>query len=485
MLENYEPTASVEEVESALLKGITSSMTSAKEVEPPKLTAVISNFESDSETKFEFDTDFQSKIAALTIRDTAFNTRTLGLISPSYFENAVEAKLVDIALNYFKTYKKSPDIVTLGKLVRDAIDRKLIRSDLIVEVKAKVSAIARADITDSVYAANEVAKFAKYSEMTNAVLASVDLLAVGKYDEIEKKVKTALAIGLQNENPEYDYFKEIESRTKIRRDTLAGLIKPNGITTGIKLLNEMLHHKGWGRKELHSLLGGAKVGKSTALAHFAKVAAFAGHNVIYFTLEMSPKIIGDRLDAAITGHSMKELGLNLNDINEQISAHYDSADIGALKIRDFPSGTMKPSHIRKILEEYKAEGMLFDMCVVDYADIMAPEQRNSDPIENSKNIYLDIRAIAQEYDLAMLTATQTNRTGFTAATSKAEHASEDFNKVRIVDLMISINRTEEEMEKNEARLYFAASRNQKGNFTIRIEQDLEKMRFLTKVLGVT
>ena len=68
-------------------------------------------------------------------------------------------------------------------------------------------------------------------------------------------------------------------------------------------------------------------------------------------------------------------------------------------------------------------------------------------------------------------------------TSKAEHAAEDFNKIRIADLVISINATEEEMAKGEARLFFAASRNQKGEFAIRIKRDLSRGHAVTEVIG--
>lgn len=475
----------LEQAERSLTVAVAESMgISPASTTAPSLSAVVTSDDYEGEDKFKFDAEFQSKVAALVARSTAFNNKTAGLVKPSYFDNAVEAKIVDIALNYFKDYKKSPDVVTLGKLVKDAVSRKLIRSDLVPDLRERVRALAAADISDTDYVAKEVASFARHSEMSNSILASVDLLEAGKYEEIEKRIKNALNTGLREEGTRYSYFKEAESRAKIRRDMVAGLIKPNGITTGIKVLDENLHHKGWGRRELHSLLGGAKVGKTTALLHFGKVAAFAGHNVVYFTLEVSPAIIGDRLDASITGYSMSELNLNLNDIQEQVTNYYESGKVGKFEIHEYATGTMTPSDIRKTLEMHKTEGTNFDMVIIDYADIMAPEYRTSDPIENSKSIYQDIRAIAQEYDCAVLTATQSNREGFKAATTKAEHTSEDFNKVRIVDLMISINRTEEERDKNEARLYFAASRNQKGAFTIRVEQDLDKMIFIKKVLGI-
>jgi replicative DNA helicase len=67
---------------------------------------------------------------------------------------------------------------------------------------------------------------------------------------------------------------------------------------------------------------------------------------------------------------------------------------------------------------------------------------------------------------------------------KGEHVADDYNKVRTVDIMISINVTEEERANGEARLYFAASRNQEGGFTIFIKQELAKMKFIASIVRI-
>ncbi len=85
---------------------------------------------------------------------------------------------------------------------------------------------------------------------------------------------------------------------------------------------------------------------------------------------------------------------------------------------------------------------------------------------------------------AVLTATQTNRAGASKAVAKMDDVAEDFNKIRIADLVISINRTDEERAMGEARLFFAASRNQPGNFSLRISQDLDRMKFVKDIIGV-
>ena len=82
----------------------------------------------------------------------------------------------------------------------------------------------------------------------------------------------------------------------------------------------------------------------------------------------------------------------------------------------------------------------------------------------------------------MLTATQTNREGAKSSVARMEHVAEDFNRIRIADLVISINANEEEKKKGVARLFFAASRNQKGDITVYIRQDFERMQFVKEII---
>jgi replicative DNA helicase len=150
--------------------------------------------------------------------------------------------------------------------------------------------------------------------------------------------------------------------------------------------------------------------------------------------------------------------------------------------------------LRALIQRYKSPrlnkdgtvqpAIIFDMVVVDYADIMQPDFRTNDAIENSKNIWLGLRAIAFEENLAMLTATQTNREGNKSVVAKATDVAEDFNKIRTADIVISINTTDEERAAGESRLFFAASRNQESGFTIFIKQNLAMMRFITSIIRV-
>ncbi|WP_342234671.1 DnaB-like helicase C-terminal domain-containing protein [Inquilinus sp. OTU3971] len=430
---------------------------------------------------YEFDETFQSKIAALVVRDTVFCQRSEGLVKPEFFLNQAEACLVNIGLSYYERYRKAPDRTVFVKLFKDALTDKRIPASIAPEARDKVVALFKTDVSDRDYIVDEVATFAKHQAVAEAIYNSVDLLEKRDFTKIEKSMRVALDTGSMGDFGAYDYFEEIASRTEERLDKLAGKAPPRGIPTGVRALDCELMHEGFGRKELTVFMGGPKSGKTMALVNFAKAASLQGYNVLYVTLEVAARIIGERLDASFSEVALKGLKDKIRDVESKILDLQKRA--GALKIHEFPTGSMKPSDLRRLISFYQARGLMFDIVFVDYGDIMAPEFRTDNPIENSKSIYVDLRGIAVAENIAVVTATQTNREGAKAATAKMEHAAEDFNKVRIADLLVSINATDDERAMNEARLFFAASRNQAGNFTLRIKQDLEKAQFLIRVLA--
>ena len=479
-LEHLSAPAELAQAETAVAELIGKTFTTASEpvVEPVVTTSDES--EKGKVAKFQFDTNFQSHVCRLALRDEAFLNHTAHLLRPDYFEHVGEALLVDIALNHFREYHCLPSHAALNEILRNRVKAKTFRKDdQVATIKAAKDAYS-GSVHDREFFEDKVAEFVRHQAVTQAIYDSVDMINRGQFDKIGLAVKEALDIGVNRESEAYDYFAKIGERTEKRLEKAAGVKGPAGITTGHAALNKLLYHGGWGRKEMVTILGGAKAGKTTALINFGLAAALTGHNVLYLTLEVSEEIISDRLDACVSDIDMKSLRTRIKDVETKVAAM--QARSGKFEIIQYPTGSLTCNHLRQVIERYKAKGIIFDMLVVDYADIMAPNFRYNDPIENSKSVYVDLRAIAVEENLAVLTATQTNRDGYKAAVAKAEHTAEDFNKVRIVDLMISINSTDEERASGEARLYFAASRNQEGGFTVFIKQNLSKMRFIESVI---
>lgn len=446
--------------------------------------AAIELDESEEKVHYTFDGAFQAKIAAMCLRDTTFMQRTDGLIEPDYFENVADATLVNTALRYYRHYKKAPsDFVTLTRLLQRDIEDRVIRSENLPLVRSRTKELWNSDISDRDLVVDEVATFARHQAVSRAILASVGHLDKRDFAEIQRDLQQALNVGAHMEQPVYSYGDMIGARTEERLDRAAGKLPPSGITTGYSALDVHFYHKGWGKRELSVLMGGAKAGKTTALINFAINAAgsTARYNVLYVTLEVSAKIVAERIDANISDQLMFELNENIHTVRAAVEEWHRKS--GRLDIVEFPTGTMRVSDLRRLIEHKKVNGIRYDMVVVDYADLMAPERYTDDTIENSKSVYVSLRALAQIEDVVLLTATQTNREGSKAAVAKMEHIAEDFNKVRIADVVISINKTEEERACGEARLYFAASRNQASGFSVRIKQDIDRMKFCTTVIG--
>lgn len=430
---------------------------------------------------YDFGLDFQTLILGHLFRDATFNLYTDGLVKPEYFSTEVHAALAAIAIKYFKDYKKVPARSSLEVLLKEAFDDKLIKPELKVEVVETLKAAYKEELDAAEYVTDKVAAFAKKQELTKAILKSADLIDKGNYDPVEDLIKNAVAVGKNDDTEQYDFWAEAENRLIHRHDIVAGVIKPNGITTGHKEIDESLYHKGWGRKELSVLMGPAKSGKSMALVGFGMNAALAGYNVLYVSLEVSKEIIADRLESNLSGIKMNDLAMEMRKARDTTIKAKTKA--GHLKIHDYASNTFKPSDLKRLILKYEAKGIKFDLVIVDYADLMAPNHRYNEPRENSRTIYVDLRGIAYEFNCAVLSATQTNRNGFKADIGKMEDVAEDINKARTVDLMISLNRDEHDIANDTSRLYFAASRNQES-VLIKVKSDIGSSRYVKSILEV-
>lgn len=431
---------------------------------------------------YEFDEDFQDKIAGLFSQDTTFAKRVSDLIEPEYFTDAGTAELVRICKAHLLKFGNAPDKSTLVKIIKDLHASKRIRDDVLESLKQAVIKAVKVDLTNAQYVAEEVATFAKQQAIQNAMMKSIPLLEKGEFTKIRELMMTATQVGLSDDFDDYDYYEGVKTRTAKREDEANGTVSKQGITTGYPKIDLHLYHHGWGRKELSCLMGAAKSGKSLALGDFAKNASLKGYNVLYVSLEVAKEILAERIDASLSDTLMKELVKDRAKVEAVVTKMQVNA--GTFKLIDFPSGTLKVSALERTMEKFRDQGHIFDLVCVDYADIMAPERASEDLRDGLRQIYIDLRALAHRWNCAVLTATQTNREGAKATTAKATDVGDDWNKARTVDILIGLNATDAEKQAGEARLFWAMSRNTRDGFTIRIKQDREKMQFLKDVIGV-
>lgn len=435
--------------------------------------------------KYKFDEKFQRALVVLALRDINFMRRADSLLYPQHFDSNANAVLCKMAKDYYSKYKAPLDGSMLKEVLNDYKKAKILKESDLREVIPILKEVYTnsTPLPPSEPIIDKLGEFARSSAVTCAIMKSVDLIEKRDWGKIEKSLRDSLSVGAEDDASTYDYFAEIDKRTKIRENELAGLMPPRGITTGCKQLDDVLYRKGWGRKELSLIMAPAKGGKSMACIYFAKGACIHGHNVLYVTLEVATDIVSARLDACVTDTEMRELTNKSSEVKRRVEGVKSLKNRGLLHIKEYPSGSLKVSNLRRYLESARNKGVQYDLICVDYADLMAPEVKSPNQIENFRQIYVDLRALAFEYNCAILTATQTNREGAKAKVAEMTHVAEDFNKIRTADIVISINTTKEERLKGEARLYFVASRNQESGITLKIKQDIPKMQFISGFIG--
>jgi replicative DNA helicase len=432
-------------------------------------------------TTYTFDESFQKKVLAMMLRDNAFTQRVEGLIVPAYFDTNAHGWLADLVNRHYASYRQVPSGTIVLNEVRKARDSKLLKPELLDEVKDALKFIyGKPDLSNRDYTVEAVSAFALERALEEGLLKSVDLLEKGAFAEIREVMAKACDTGSHDDLTSLDLGASVTERVDARVAKMAGIILPSGITTGHTQLDKELYNTGWGRKELSCLMGGPKSGKSIGLQYFAVKAAEVGNNVLFVTCENSAEITADRMDANIANVDMKELGTNAAKVEAAVKSFNVKA--GALKVHEYPTKTFRPSDLRRLLRRYQSQSIIFDLVVVDYADIMASDTQFSDERFRLADIYGSLRAIAQEENLAMLTATQTNREGAKANTAGKTDVAESIDKTRLVDILISINADADEKARGEARLFFAASRNSEDEIGFRIKSDRSKMRFITKII---
>lgn len=435
-------------------------------------------------TTVTFDNEFKDKALALNLRDRNFCERVDGLIKPEFFESEIDRYILGLVNNHYKKYRINPSPQALAHTYKEDKAAGVIRKELEGPINTKIKDLYKTDISDREYIIDKVAGFVQRQATVAATMLAADIIDNnGDLNSILPLFQKAIDVGVSDLSTAYDYNDgdAIKQRSAIRKARLAGEVSYNSVTTGFKEIDATLYRRGWGKGELTLLMAPSKRGKSIGLLDHALRAAEKGHKVLFVSLEVSTEIQVDRMDANISGVKMDNLTVEIDKVDERVTKWTQRA--ATLKLHEYPSGTFGVSHLRRLIKKYQAIGITFDLVCVDYLDIMLSESSGIDGIEKSKQVGIDLRALAQTENVAMLSATQTNRTGAEVEVITMVHVAEDFNKIRTADLVITINVSEIEQETGEARLYYAASRNQKP-VTITVKRDLSIMKHIKEVVDI-
>ena len=296
----------------------------------------------------------------------------------------------------------------------------------------------------------ETEKFCKDKAIYNAILNSIAIIDgrdAGKtQDGIPQLLQDALGVCfdnnvghdyLENADTRYEFYHRVESRTPFDLDYF------NKITNG-----------GLPNKTLNVVLAGTGVGKSLFMCHVAASTLAQGKNVLYITLEMAEERIAERIDANLMNITMDQLkDLPKSMFDSRIEKIRNKTE-GNLIIKEYPTAGAHVGHFKALLNELQLKKQFKPaMIIVDYLNICASSRFKAGSNINSytliKSIAEELRGLAVEENLPILSATQTTRSGYGNTDVELTDTSESFGLPATVDFMFALISTEELEQTNQ------------------------------------
>ena len=379
------------------------------------------------------------------IYNEEFTRKVLPFIKPEYFSDQIEKLVFKEVFEFVNKYKNLP---THEALVINFTEAKTLTEPQVKESIELLNDIQQ-DKNEKVelkWLTEHTEKFCQDKAIYNAIMESVTILddKNGKKTkgEIPQLLADALGVSfdsnvghdyMQDFDERYDFYHRVESRIKFDLDIF------NKITKG-----------GLPIKTLNIALAGTGVGKSLFMCHCAAGALSQGNNVLYITLEMAEEKIAERIDANLLNITMDELyTIPKDDYERKFSALKNKVQ-GKLIIKEYPTAGASTLHFRALLNELALKkNFRPDIIFIDYLNICASSRIKPGGNVNSytyiKSIAEELRGLAVEFNLPVVSATQTTRSGYSNSDVDLTDTSESFGLPATADFMFALI-TNEELE---------------------------------------
>ena len=368
--------------------------------------------------------------------------KVIPFIRPEYFSDNNERNVFKEVQDFALKYKTLP---THEALVINFTDSKLLTEP---EVRTAIDILNEIhddkDPSEQQWLTEQTEKFCQDKAIYNAIMESVSILDDRKHikskGEIPKLLSDALGVSFDNSvghdylndsDSRYDFYHRVESRIRFDLDLF------NKITKG-----------GFPIKTLNICLAGTGAGKSLFMCHCAASSISQGQNVLYITMEMAEEKIAERIDANL-------LNIDLNELQTITKSEYErkfeilkSKTHGRLIIKEYPTAAAHAGHFRALLNELKLKkNFTPDIIFIDYLNICCSARIKMGATVNSysyiKSIAEELRGLAVEFSVPVVSATQTTRSGFGNSDVELTDTSESFGLPATADFMFALISTEE------------------------------------------
>ena len=374
------------------------------------------------------------------IYDEEFSRKVIPFIELDYFEQRTEKVIFEEISKFIVKYGSS---ITTEALAIQLEDRDDLTETEIKESRDIVSLFTDNSV-DGQWLVDTTEKWCRDRAIYLALMESISL-ADGKDDKkgrdaIPSILSNALAVSFDN-HIGHDYLEDYEDRYESYHR------KEERIEFDLDLFNKITKG-GIPNKTLNIALAGTGVGKSLFMCHVASSVLLQGKNVLYITLEMAEEKIAERIDANL-------LNVNIQNITDLPKAMFEKKvhklkkkTEGELIIKEYPTASAHAGHFKALLNELSLKKSFKpDIIFIDYLNICASSRYKAGSNVNSysyiKAIAEELRGLAVEANVPIVSATQTTRSGFASSDVDLTDTSESFGLPATADLMFALISTEE------------------------------------------
>ena len=372
-----------------------------------------------------------------------FTRKSLPYLKKEYFSDRNDQCLFEEIQKYVNSFNVLP---TREALIIEIGNNSSLSEDQFKDISDKVDTyFSTREDTEVDWLLETSEKFCQDRAIYNAVLESISIIDNEKDSGKDKGVipqilSDALAVCF-DPNIGHDYIEDSDERFEsyhtVEEKLPWDLDYFNKITKG-----------GLSKKTLNVALAGTGVGKSLFMCHHAASCLSQGFNVLYITLEMAEEKIAERIDANLMNITIDDLHEIPKDLFEKKIKRVKANTKGKLIVKEYPPASANVNHFRNLLNELKLKRKFVpDIIFVDYLNIMSSSRLKYGNTVNSynyiKSIAEEVRGLAVENNLPIVSATQTTRSGYTNTDLGLEDTSESFGLPATADFMFALISTEE------------------------------------------
>ncbi len=382
----------------------------------------------------------EQTILANLIDNEQYGRKILAFLKDEYFHDNTEKRLFGLIDSHVKKYNSFP---TKEILYIDLQNIDTINQTEYDQTKSLIAQLKTDKTTDINWLIDKTEQFCQDKAVYNAIRQSIKILedtsqltkaAIPKILQDALQVSFDTNIGhsfLEDAEQRYDHYHLKEKRISFNLEYM------NKITQG-----------GLPPKSINLFMGSTGTGKSLVMCHMAAHNLLCNHNVLYITLEMAEERIAQRIDANL-------LDTPINDLLTMSKANYlkkmesiRRTTKGKLVIKEYPTASAGAAHFRHLLNELRIKkNFIPDIIYIDYLNLCVSSRIKAAAQANTytyiKSITEELRGLAVEFNLPIVTATQTNRSAYNNSDVNIENTSDSIGIAMTCDLMVALISTEE------------------------------------------